>query len=139
MSSTTEYKHWASACQVSRDASTSSESYLMSMPHHDVRSVAHRCANSSRRTDMAAKWSGITRLEKLRAAVSSRLPETWPPKRVEEYGAKVEAIISAAWSIFGQVADQLPSCVGAFPRLQCISCSLLVSIMDLGLLWDEET
>ena len=46
---------------------------------------------------------GTTRLDKLLHAVTSRLPRTWSPRKVEEYVLKVEAITTAAWKVFGQV------------------------------------
>lgn len=93
--------------QVEREEGPSTEAYIVSMPHHEMRSVVHRCANSSRRTDIASMSHENTRLEKLKAAVISRLPQSWAPKRVEEYGTKVEAIVTAAWKIFGQVHPHL--------------------------------
>lgn len=73
------------------------------MPNNEMRAVAHRCARISRRADIMGAWDGEMKLEKIKRAVASRLPRTWNSRRVEEYGTKVEAIVTAAWKIFGQV------------------------------------
>ena len=77
------------------------------MPHHEMRQAVHRCANTSRRADITAAWRDTTKLEKMKSSVTSRLPKTWAPRRVEEYATKLEALITAAWKIFGQVSALL--------------------------------
>ena len=91
------------------------------MPHHEMRQIVHRCANTSKRADIRAPWHGSSsRLQKMKSSVISRLPQTWAPRRVEEYATKVEALITAAWKIFGQVsAEPFTTFSSSFHHLSC--------------------
>lgn len=90
--------------QVEEEKGAVTDTYIVSMPHHEMRQTVHRCANSSRRADITAPWQETSRLGKMMDSLTSRLPQAWAPRRVEEYGTKVEALVTAAWKIFGQVS-----------------------------------
>lgn len=74
-----------------------------------MRVVAQRCAATSRRADLLGPWpGGGTTLQKLQASLEALLPAGWPQKRTQDFLALADAIVAAAWKVFGKVIPQWP-------------------------------
>ncbi len=59
------------------------------------------CANCIPCPVIDSYWQ--VRLEKLKQSIATRLPGGWAPRKVDDFLGKIDAAITTAWRIFGQV------------------------------------
>ncbi|KAK9843826.1 hypothetical protein WJX81_007876 [Elliptochloris bilobata] len=74
---------------------------LVMMPGGEMQDLARRYANTATRAEMAEAWrGGLSRLEKLRGSLASRLPAAWPARIVEQFLRNLCGNVAAAWDAY---------------------------------------